>query len=68
VAESLDKGSANDFDNWPRVTEALVKKLRSAFPQKCIGESEGLVEAHRYAGKTEMIRFLAMVMEAQKGG
>ena len=56
----------NEFDDWPRVTKALIKKLQDTFPEKCIGEKDSLVEAHRYAGKIEMIRFLEIVKEAQQ--
>ena len=56
----------DDFRDWPRVSKALVKRLREAFPERCIGESQPPEQAHRYAGKVEMVHFLELVEEGQR--
>ena len=66
MAEGLNGGT--DFTDWPPVDDRLLKELRLRFPDRCIGEKETPEEAHRYAGKVEMIRFLELVSEAQSGG
>ena len=53
------------FDDWPGVNEALVKKLVEKFPERCIRASESVEEAHRYAGKVELIHFLQMIYKIQ---
>jgi len=47
------------------VGEALLEALHAAFPEKCIGENDTPEQAHRYAGKVELIRFLQMVHDIQ---
>jgi hypothetical protein len=36
----------------------LIKELDDLFPPKCIGIGEKLDDAHRYAGKRDVIEFL----------
>ena len=65
MARSLD--GATDFRDWPVINQELLTQLQARFPERCIGEKESPEEAHRYAGKVEMIRFLELVSEAQHG-
>jgi len=55
-----------DIAQWPVVSDELLVALRSKFPEKCIREGESLEEAHRYAGKCELVAFLGLVKESQK--
>tara|TARA_R100000152_G_scaffold19539_1_gene11928 strand:- start:362 stop:562 length:201 start_codon:yes stop_codon:yes gene_type:complete len=64
---SLETVTDSDYRDWPKVSKALIKKLKETFPERCIGENELPQQAHRYAGKTEMIRFLEIVEQAQSG-
>ena len=61
----LGSTAQDDFGDWPLVSEALIGVLRAAFPEKCIGEDEPPEQAHRYAGKVDLIRFLQMVHDIQ---
>ena len=67
MAGGLEKAHGDFREDWPRVSKVLVKKLRETFPDRCIGETQALEEAHRYAGKVEMVRFLELVEESQRG-
>jgi len=42
----------------PVYAEELVAKLDEWFPPKCIGKNQTPEEAHRYAGKRELIEHL----------
>ena len=55
----------DDFRDWPRVSKALVEKLKQQFPERCIRENESFDKAHRYAGKIEIIQILELVHKAQ---
>jgi len=55
-----------DPEEWPNITEALLKVLQERFPEKCIRSGESLEEAHRYAGKVELIQFLKQVRQLQR--
>lgn len=48
------------------VSEALIDVLGATFPEKCIAEDESPEQAHRYAGKVELIRFLRMIYDSQR--
>jgi hypothetical protein len=61
----LARTAQDDFGDWPLVGEALLEALHAAFPEKCIGENDTPEQAHRYAGKVELIRFLQMVHDMQ---
>lgn len=41
----------------------LVQELDAMFPARCIGASETLAEAQRYAGKRELVDFLKTVLK-----
>jgi hypothetical protein len=39
----------------PVTTEALITELESLFPPRCIKPHESLEEAHRYAGRVDLV-------------
>lgn len=51
------------FDPLPYTSEALIKGLDEAIPHRCIRPGESQEEAHRYAGKRELIDFLLQWQE-----
>jgi hypothetical protein len=40
-----------------------VVELSKMFPPRCIAPGESLADAHRYAGKRELVEFLMAVAE-----
>ena len=54
-----------NIDRIPLLATDLIKQLDAAFPAKCIGPTESLRDADRYAGKREVIEFL-MQRDAEK--
>ena len=42
----------------PTFSTDLIKELDEKFPPRCIGSKESLEDAHRYAGKRELIETL----------
>lgn len=47
----------------PIHAEDLVAELNKLFPPRCISPGESLEDAHRYAGKRELVEFLLRVGE-----
>jgi len=46
--------------NLPHDTGTLVDYLNELFPPRCIRKGESLEDAHRYAGKRELIEYVMM--------
>lgn len=44
----------------------LIEALSAAFPHRCIGKTETEIDAHRYAGKRELIDWLVAVKFAEQ--
>ena len=42
----------------------LVRELEASTPAKCIGANESLTDAHRYAGKRELVEALLRRLHA----
>jgi hypothetical protein len=42
----------------------LVKELAASIPERCIGATESLEAAHRYAGKRELVNSLVLRLRA----
>ena len=47
----------------PFDTRELLRELNATFPARCIRKGETLEDAHRYAGKRELIDYLITHME-----
>ena len=52
-----------DIESLPVLSADLVERLDKAFPAKCIGPSQTPEQAHRYAGKRELVDFLLYLLE-----
>jgi hypothetical protein len=46
------------IEHIPLYSDDLIKQLDAAFPPKCIGVQDRMEEAHRYAGKRELVELL----------
>lgn len=46
----------------------LIERLSKIFPPRCIHRGESPEEAHRYAGKVELVEALVSELEAELGG
>jgi hypothetical protein len=46
------------IDKLPPDSSDLVAQLDAAFPPECIRKGQSLEDAHRYAGKRELVEFL----------
>lgn len=58
--------SDNPFKNQaflPADTLELIEQLDRKYPERCIGLSQTIEEAHRYAGKRELINELIMLKQ-----
>jgi len=51
------------IDKLPHLAADLIAELDAAFPPKCIGKDESPADAHRYAGKRELVEFLIQLKE-----
>lgn len=51
----------------PTDSYALIKHLEAQFPARCIQPDETLEEAHRYAGKRELVEELVAKMAEELG-
>lgn len=49
------------MDKLPLYASVLVEELNALFPARCIGPGQSLEDAHRYAGKRELVEFLQSV-------
>jgi hypothetical protein len=47
----------------PLYAEELVEELSKTFPPRCITPGQSLEDAHRYAGKRELVEFLLTVAQ-----
>jgi hypothetical protein len=47
-----------ELDEMPYDARALVNTLDAAYPHRCIGPTEDLIQAHRRAGVRELIDHL----------
>jgi hypothetical protein len=45
-------------DRIPGLSKALIEELEKRFPPRCIRNGETPEEAHRYAGKVELVFYL----------
>lgn len=52
------------MDQLPVYATDLVRALDKSFPARCIGPAESPTDAHRYAGKRELIEGLLRRLEA----
>ena len=49
------------MDELPLYASELVEELNNLFPPRCITPGQTLEDAHRYAGKRELVEMLAAV-------
>ena len=52
-------------DDWPFISDSLIRKLNEVCPERCANSDETLEQIHHYAGKREMVRFLIRLHEEQ---
>lgn len=50
--------SPEDTDDFPTNTLQLIDWLDKAIPARCLGPTEDVIEAHRYAGSREVVETL----------
>ncbi len=50
-------------DSIPGLSKELIAALEARFPARCIGILESPEQAHRYAGKVELVAYLRMLFE-----
>jgi len=50
--------------DFPLHAEVLLEKLEEEFPPRCIGPNESLADAHRYAGKVALLKYIRDWMES----
>lgn len=48
----------------PVYASDLIKELAASVPERCIGANESLEDAHRYAGKRELVNSLLLRLKA----
>lgn len=49
---------------FPLHATELLKQLQTEFPPRCIKPEESLEDAHRYAGKVELVAYLQTWLNA----
>ena len=54
-----------DTDDFPRISNALIKKLNEACPEKCPTTDMTIEQIHHYSGKRAMVNFLIEIHEDQ---
>jgi hypothetical protein len=55
------------MDTLPRLSTDLVEALRAMYPPRCIRPGETPEEAHRYAGKVDLVAYLCRLAEEASG-
>ena len=55
-----------NIETIPLYSDDLIKQLDAAFPAKCIGPQDRMEDAHRYAGKREIVELLIRLNAAVK--
>ena len=70
MAESKENPISDDVQNtlanWPPVSDELIAKLEQAVPEKCIRIGQSEAEAHRYAGRRDLVLFLKVIAKHQQ--
>ena len=51
------------MDLLPPTVPELIKRLDEAFPHRCIRSEERPEDAHRYAGKRELVDYLIRMLQ-----
>ena len=54
-----------DEDLWPPIDEALIRKLKEIYPDKCPSIDTPEREIWRYGGHVELVRMLESVYDEQ---
>ena len=54
-----------DDDLWPPIDEALIRKLKEIYPDKCPSIDTPEREIWRYGGQVELVRMLESVYDEQ---
>tara|TARA_R100000781_G_scaffold4331_1_gene5426 strand:+ start:49 stop:231 length:183 start_codon:yes stop_codon:yes gene_type:complete len=54
-----------DEDLWPPIDEALIRKLKEIYPDKCPSIDTPEREIWRYGGQVELVRMLESVYDEQ---
>lgn len=52
----------------PYDTKVLIAELKAAYPHRCLLKGESIEDAHRYAGKVELIEELEAWMRETETG
>lgn len=52
------------MNQLPQFAADLVRELDKSTPARCMGANESLTDAHRYAGKRELVDSLLLRLEA----
>lgn len=55
--------AAKNIRPLPGNAEYLVRELAEMVPERCIGAAESVEQAHRYAGKRELVSHLIARLE-----
>lgn len=50
----------------PAMAADLIRELDRTIPERCIGAHESLEDAHRYAGKRELVLSLLLRLKASE--
>lgn len=55
------------MEKFPIYSADLIQVLDEEYPQRCVGRSETIEEAQRYAGKRELIdELISLVQEMEE--
>lgn len=53
------------MNTLPAMSRDLIAALNEAFPARCVRPGESMEDAHRYAGRRDVVEFLISLLDRQ---